>query len=83
MPQPVEVILLVRVQSLLELAPDHRAADRDADDGLADDGQHPGLLNRLHNGLDAALLALAELEDAPSAWRESIELVCSPGYPNK
>ena len=83
MPQPVEVILLVRVQSLLELAPDHRAADRDADDGLADDGQHSGLLNRLDNGLDAALLALAELEDAPSAWKQLTVLVCYTCYLNK
>ena len=58
---------MVRVERLLQLAPDARTPHADAHDRLADDGEGAGVGHRLHGDENSPLLSLSQLENAAGA----------------
>ena len=61
--QLIEILLLVRIQRFLKLAPDARSAHCDVQHTFCNDRQRAGVLGRIHGDHDPSLLALSELED--------------------
>ena len=59
-PQPIQIIILVAVQSLLEFGASADAADGDRRDGFTDDGQGARILDGFHPDKDSPRVPLGQ-----------------------